>query len=109
MTFFAGCEALVAGQLFKRLEAENFIALQADLEDIDAKMAKKSKKKARKSIRRTRYVFLHASRKSTRYASYFMPEPAAEIRVMGMEGVVRSFPPPLLFGHTNLNTELVCR
>ncbi|VDB82853.1 unnamed protein product [Peniophora sp. CBMAI 1063] len=87
-TELIGCEALVAGQLFKRLEAEGFIALQSDLEDIDAKTAKKGKKKARKSIRRTRYVFLHASRKSTRYASYFHPEPAAEIRVMGMEGVV---------------------
>ena len=56
------------------------------------KGTKKGKKKARKSIRRTRYVFLHASRKSARYASYFMPEPAAEIRVMGMEGVVRPSP-----------------
>ncbi|KZV65910.1 DNA-binding protein [Peniophora sp. CONT] len=88
-TELIGCEPLVAGQLFKRLEAEGFIALQSDLEDIDAKVVKKGKKKARKSIRRTRYVFIHASRRTSRYASYFAPEPKAEIRVMGMEGVVR--------------------
>ncbi|KAI0063417.1 hypothetical protein BV25DRAFT_1883873 [Artomyces pyxidatus] len=91
-----GCEALVAGQLFKRLEAEGFIAPQANMETgIEDTRAKgrgktgKGRAKQRKNIQKTKYHFVKSARRSQQYLDYFNPEQATEMRMMGMDKLVR--------------------
>ncbi|KAI0032290.1 HORMA domain-containing protein, partial [Vararia minispora EC-137] len=92
-TKLLGCEGIVAGNLFKRLEQEGFIALQSDMEAVDGKKiradGKSNKKKSRKNLRRARYVFVRTVRRSALYADYFNPDRAVEMRMLGMENMVR--------------------
>ncbi|KAA1469348.1 DNA-binding protein [Dentipellis sp. KUC8613] len=90
-----GCEALVAGQLFKRLETEGFIAAASDHEGIAAppparvKGGKgKGKQKQRKNIKKAVYAFVAAARRGKAYADYFTPDRTVEMRVMGLEDLV---------------------
>ncbi|KAI0699230.1 HORMA domain-containing protein [Cytidiella melzeri] len=92
---FIACESLVAGQLFKRLEAEGFIALetqgQADLGIVETKTrpqktkAKTTKKAPRrKTAQKQRYVFIRSTLTSQEYKDYFDPNSEAEKRLLGL-------------------------
>ncbi|TFY66672.1 hypothetical protein EVG20_g4411 [Dentipellis fragilis] len=96
-----GCEALVAGQLFKRLETEanaGFIAAASDQEGIAAPAPARGKggkgkgkqTKQRKNIKKAVYAFVAAARRGKAYADYFTPDRTVEMRVMGLEDLART-------------------
>ncbi|KAL4074882.1 HORMA domain-containing protein [Scleroderma yunnanense] len=96
-----GCTAALAGQLLARLEDEAFIATESEITDnlgttreITTKKGKKQArsgtKKAQKELQRTKYVFLHASKRGRAYRDYFNPDPQVENHLMGLADKVRT-------------------
>jgi hypothetical protein len=113
----AGCEVVVAGQLFKRLETEGekiyftrsfshasfllgFIAVETTVTDElgllstrvrSAKGKTKAKgksKKTRKEIQKAKYYFVESSKRTAAYADYFNPDVDIERRMMGLSEAV---------------------
>ncbi|KAH9930747.1 uncharacterized protein B0H18DRAFT_1116858 [Fomitopsis serialis] len=72
-TKLIACDSTVAGQVFKRLETEGFIAQAGETLDTEYKMDRKP-----------RYVFVSASSLSQAYKDYFDPDPEVEKRVLGL-------------------------
>jgi len=114
----AGCEPIVAAQLFRRLQVEGlafnllgshyvftesvsgFIAPRNDDDGIvlpnpeHGKKDDRSKVKQQRAVRQ-KYVFVKASKRGQRHRDYFNPNSAVQLRVMGMEDtVVRALPQP---------------
>jgi hypothetical protein len=112
----AGCEPIVAAQLFRRLQVEGlisrevivwfaksvsgFIAPKNNEEGIVLPNPKHGKKVDRSKVKqqravRQKYVFVKASKRGQRHRDYFNPNSAVQLRVMGMEDtVVRALPQP---------------
>ncbi|KAI0780584.1 HORMA domain-containing protein [Trametes elegans] len=99
-TKLIGCDSTVAGQVFKRLEAEGFIA-QKILEPDDSgfmdttSLASKRKGKGkanaknrtalrRKNLQKPLYVFVHSIKNEEIYKDYFNPDPDVEKRLLGL-------------------------
>ncbi|PCH37883.1 hypothetical protein WOLCODRAFT_96043 [Wolfiporia cocos MD-104 SS10] len=100
-----GCDSTVAGQLFKRLEAEGkwgFIATET--KEVDAlglmetttrdtrskskgKNAK-TKQPRRKILQKPKYVFVKAAKTTQAYEDYFNPDPEVEKRVLRLSELV---------------------
>ncbi|TFY60425.1 hypothetical protein EVJ58_g5155 [Rhodofomes roseus] len=88
------CDSAVAGQVFKRLEAEGFIAPAGETSDAGPKAGQSKnngKNKARgrqtqrrKTMQKPRYVFVSASTRSQAYKDYFDPDPEVEKKVLGL-------------------------
>ncbi|KAI6127737.1 HORMA domain-containing protein [Pisolithus thermaeus] len=89
-----GCTAALASQLLARLEDEAFIATESAINDGTGSVrdiAKKTKKQTRseakktqKELQKTKFVFLHASKRGKAYHDYFNPDPVVENRLMGL-------------------------
>ncbi|CDO73614.1 hypothetical protein BN946_scf185014.g84 [Trametes cinnabarina] len=95
-----GCDSTVAGQVFRRLESEGFIA-QESREDDDSgflettvltskrktrsKAAPKGKAgKNRKALQKPVYVFIQAIKNDEVYKDYFNHDPEVEKRLLGL-------------------------
>ncbi|KZT09612.1 HORMA-domain-containing protein [Laetiporus sulphureus 93-53] len=99
-TKLMGCDPAVAGQLFKRLEAEGFIAIELrETDDLGlmetatrmtkaknkGKMAAKTRQSQRKkALQKPKYIFLQASTQSQAYKDYFDPDPEVEKRLLSL-------------------------
>ncbi|KAI0092965.1 HORMA domain-containing protein [Irpex rosettiformis] len=94
-TNFIACEPLVAGQLFRRLESEGFIALEVQEQDelglieTRSRQKKKGGKAAKKQPRRKAgqkqtYAFVRSMVNSQEYKDYFDPNSEAEKRLLGL-------------------------
>ncbi|KAI0333593.1 HORMA-domain-containing protein [Cubamyces sp. BRFM 1775] len=99
-TKLMGCESTVAGQVFKRLDAEGFIAQEVREADDSGFMETKSlatKKKSkarggvkgkvaqrRKNLQKAIYVFVQAIKNEEAYKDYFNPDPEVEKRLLGL-------------------------
>ncbi|THH27739.1 hypothetical protein EUX98_g6459 [Antrodiella citrinella] len=89
-----GCEGIVAGQLFKRLESEGFIIQEVQEQDdfmettTRKNKSKKGRTKSRQSHRqqgkKSKYVFVEAMKTSQAYVDYFSPDPRVEKRILGL-------------------------
>ncbi|KZT71267.1 HORMA-domain-containing protein [Daedalea quercina L-15889] len=94
-TKLIACDSAVAGQVFKRLETEGFIALHG--EPLDAESVKggntgkkgKGRQPRRKTMRKPRYVFVSALTQGQAYRGYFDPDPEVEKKVLGLSDLVR--------------------
>ncbi|KAI9571402.1 HORMA domain-containing protein [Boletus coccyginus] len=96
-----GCAAALVSQLLMRLEDEGFIttenAISEDFGSVraDARKGKKSTKnkgkKAQNELHKTKYVFLHSSKRSKAYLDYFHAEPQVENRLLGLTNGVSTF------------------
>ncbi|KAI6131997.1 HORMA domain-containing protein [Pisolithus croceorrhizus] len=94
LTADLGCTAALASQLLARLEDEAFIATESAINDGTGSVrdiAKKTKKQTRseakktqKELQKTKFVFLHASKRGKAYHDYFNPDPVVENRLMGL-------------------------
>ncbi|KAI0768437.1 HORMA domain-containing protein [Irpex lacteus] len=93
------CEPLVAGQLFRRLQNEGFIATEIEEQDEvglletkirQSKNAGKATKKPprRKTGHKPKYVFVRSMMKSQEYKEYFDPNSEAEKRLLGLADLV---------------------
>ncbi|KAF7337922.1 HORMA domain-containing protein [Mycena venus] len=92
----AGCNNVLARQLFKRLENEGFIVEQStEIDDLGfaqtrSKSAKgKSKTKGkqpkqRKNVQKSKYTFNRASLSTTEYSDYFNPDHRVESRLLDL-------------------------
>ncbi|KAI6150632.1 HORMA domain-containing protein [Pisolithus tinctorius] len=88
------CTAALTSQLLARLEDEVFIATECainddlgsvrDIEKKTKKQARSKAKRTRKELQRTKFIFLHASKRGKAYQDYFNPDPAVENRLMGL-------------------------
>ncbi|OSD08508.1 DNA-binding protein [Trametes coccinea BRFM310] len=94
------CDSTVAGQVFKRLEAEGFIAQnirETDESGFLETTTRASKRKARskattkgkagqnrKTLQKPVYVFVQAIKNDDVYKDYFNPEPEVEKRLLGL-------------------------
>ncbi|EIW60264.1 uncharacterized protein TRAVEDRAFT_119861 [Trametes versicolor FP-101664 SS1] len=102
-TKLIGCDSTVAGQVFKRLEAEGFIAQEvreADesgfMETTSLASKKKTKKvnaktkaaQRRKVLQKPVYVFVQAIKSEQAYQDYFNPDPEVEKRLLGLSDLV---------------------
>ncbi|KAI0664727.1 HORMA domain-containing protein [Cubamyces menziesii] len=99
-TKLMGCESTVAGQVFKRLDAEGFIAQETSEADESGFMETKSlatKRKPkgkggakgkvaqrRKNLQKAVYVFVQAIKNEEVYKDYFNPDPEVEKRLLGL-------------------------
>ncbi|KAH9901464.1 HORMA domain-containing protein [Cubamyces lactineus] len=99
-TKLIGCEPTVAGQVFKRLDAEGFIAQEICEADESGFMETKSlatKRKPkgkggakgkvaqrRKKLQKAIYVFVQAIKNEEAYKDYFNPDPEVEKRLLGL-------------------------
>ncbi|KAI8989768.1 HORMA-domain-containing protein [Trametes punicea] len=99
-TKLIGCESTVAGQVFKRLEAEGFIAQQTRetdetgfLETTSLASKRKTRAKAgvkgkaaqrRKNLQKPIYVFIPAIKNEDVYKDYFNPDPEVEKRLLAL-------------------------
>nr|QHB50184.1 meiosis-specific protein hop1 [Sparassis latifolia] len=97
------CDSVVAGQLFKRLETEGFIAKETiEVDDLGlmetstrtAKGKQKGKAGAktrqsqrRKTMQKPKYVFVRATTKGQAYDDYFNPDPEVEKRLLGLSNL----------------------
>ncbi|CAL1707531.1 unnamed protein product [Somion occarium] len=92
-----GCESIVAGQLFKRLEAEGFIVQQFVQEEDSGFMettmrrtrakgrgAKPKKALRGKTMQRSKYVFEYSMQKNKEFCDYFTPTPEVERTILGL-------------------------
>ncbi|KAH9952085.1 HORMA domain-containing protein [Amylocystis lapponica] len=102
-TKLIGCDSVVAGQLFKRLETEGFIALETiqtdelGLMEITTRTAKKKGKakdvprtrqsQRRKAMKKPKYVFVTESLSGKAYKDYFNPDPEAEKRLLALSNL----------------------
>ncbi|KAH9843171.1 HORMA-domain-containing protein [Rhodofomes roseus] len=99
-TKLIACDSAVAGQVFKRLEAEGFIAPAGETSDAGPKAGQSKnngKNKARgrqtqrrKTMQKPRYVFVSASTRSQAYKDYFDPDPEVEKKVLGLSDLQES-------------------
>ncbi|KAJ7735275.1 HORMA domain-containing protein [Mycena maculata] len=89
----AGCDNVLARQLFKRLESEGFIVEQStEIDEIGfAQTRSKSKSKTkgkqpkqRKNVQKSKYAFNRASLSSSEYLDYFNPDPRVENRLLDL-------------------------
>ncbi|KAJ7766735.1 HORMA domain-containing protein [Mycena metata] len=89
----SGCDNVLARQLFKRLENEEFIMEQStEIDDLGfaQKMtrgkskAKGKQPKQRKNVQKSKYVFNRASLSTIEYSNYFNPDPAVESRLLDL-------------------------
>ncbi|KAI0707776.1 HORMA-domain-containing protein [Earliella scabrosa] len=100
-TKLIGCDTTVAGQVFKRLEAEGFIAQETrEVDDTGfmetASVATKRKGRGgkanpktrasqrRKNLQKPVYVFVQAIKTENAYQDYFNPDPDVEKRLLGL-------------------------
>ncbi|OJT02518.1 hypothetical protein TRAPUB_6935 [Trametes pubescens] len=98
-TKLIGCDSTVAGQVFKRLEAEGFIAQEVRetdetgfMETTSLASKKKTKKvnaktkaaQRRKLLQKPVYVFVQAIKSEEAYQDYFNPDPEVEKRLLGL-------------------------
>ncbi|EGO21133.1 hypothetical protein SERLADRAFT_441512 [Serpula lacrymans var. lacrymans S7.9] len=89
-----GCDPGLASQLLTRLEVEGFVATELIIKDAigftaTRSRAKKTKqtprsKPPKKELQKTRYAFVHTSKKSQAYSNYFDPRPEIENWLMGL-------------------------
>ncbi|KAJ7024255.1 HORMA domain-containing protein [Mycena alexandri] len=88
-----GCDNVLARQLFKRLENEEFIMEQlTEIDDLgfQQKMtrgkskAKGKQPKQRKNVQKSKYVFNRASLSTIEYSNYFDPDHAVESRLLDL-------------------------
>ncbi|KAF8136509.1 HORMA domain-containing protein [Boletus edulis] len=96
-----GCAAALVSQLLMRLEDEGFITTENAISEsigsvrADARKGKKSTrnkgKKAQKELQKTKYVFLHSSKRSKGYFDYFRAESQVENRLLGLTIGVGTF------------------
>ncbi|KAH8107944.1 HORMA-domain-containing protein [Cristinia sonorae] len=97
-----GCENIVAGQLFKRLESEGFIAQETKERDdlglmetttrksrnrTKDKGGAKRKQSVRVQGRKSVYVFVEAMTTTQAYVDYFSPDPHVEKRILGLSNL----------------------
>ncbi|KAI0373008.1 hypothetical protein BV20DRAFT_938979 [Pilatotrama ljubarskyi] len=102
-TKLIGCDTTVAGQVFKRLEAEGFIAQQnregdeAGFMETTSLATKRKTKKAtskvkasqrRRNMQKPVYVFVQAIKNDEVYKDYFNPDPEVEKRLLGLSDLV---------------------
>ncbi|KAI0636628.1 HORMA-domain-containing protein [Trametes polyzona] len=98
-TKLIGCDSTVAGQVFKRLEAEGFIAQEVRATDASGFMettslaskrktkrggAKAKPAQRRKNLQKPVYVFVQAIKQEDAYKDYFNPDPEVEKRLLGL-------------------------
>ncbi|EGN95602.1 hypothetical protein SERLA73DRAFT_162415 [Serpula lacrymans var. lacrymans S7.3] len=93
-----GCDPGLASQLLTRLEVEGFVATELIIKDAigftaTRSRAKKTKqtprsKPPKKELQKTRYAFVHTSKKSQAYSNYFDPRPEIENWLMGLTQAV---------------------
>ncbi|KAI5120474.1 hypothetical protein M0805_006494 [Coniferiporia weirii] len=89
----AKCEASSAGQLWKRLEREGFIAIEITETDqlgiVETRTrASRSKAKKVKSAKQTqKYIFAQTSKKTAAYRDYFSPGSDAEKTMLGLDNL----------------------
>ncbi|KAF9227764.1 hypothetical protein BS17DRAFT_693612 [Gyrodon lividus] len=92
-----GCTAALVGQLLARLEDEAFITTKSAISEelgstrVQTRKGKKltrSKGKKTQELQKTKYVFLHTSKRSKMYFDYFNPEPQVENRLMGLSNTM---------------------
>lgn len=69
---------------------ENFGSVRADARK-SKKPTKNKGKKAQKELHKTKYVFLHSSKRSKAYLDYFRAEPEVENRLLGLTNGVSTF------------------
>ncbi|KAJ7286365.1 HORMA domain-containing protein [Mycena rebaudengoi] len=91
---FLGCDNVLARQVFKRLETEDFIVEQStELDDLGfaqntrsgkGKAKSKGKGKQRKNVQKTKYIFNRSSLSTTEYSDYFNPDHRVESRLLGL-------------------------
>ncbi|EMD38181.1 hypothetical protein CERSUDRAFT_104791 [Gelatoporia subvermispora B] len=112
-TRLLGCNTAVSGQLFKRLEAEGFIATETkELDELGLiettthtvqkkgkgnASSKKKQPQRRKPLQKPKYVFNVASKQTEAYKDYFNPDPEVEKRLLAlaeMEETQLAVPPP---------------
>ncbi|KAI0822740.1 HORMA-domain-containing protein [Trametes gibbosa] len=108
-TKMIGCDSTVAGQVFKRLEAEGFIGQEiraADDSDFIETTSVASKRKTkkggakgkaaprRKAIQKPVYAFVQAIKNEDTYKDYFNPDPEVEKRLLGLSDLVSSLIEP---------------
>ncbi|RPD66479.1 hypothetical protein L227DRAFT_649196 [Lentinus tigrinus ALCF2SS1-6] len=96
-----GCDTIVAGQVFKRLEAEGFIAQEVREADDSGFMettslsskrrgkggranAKTKASQRRKNLQKPVYVFVQAIKNEDAYKDYFNPDPEIEKRLLAL-------------------------
>ncbi|KAI0647405.1 HORMA domain-containing protein [Trametes meyenii] len=95
-----GCDSTVAGQVFRRLEAEGFIAQETRevddtgfIETTSFASKRKTKNRAnaktkavprRKNLQKSTYVFVQAIKNEDAYKDYFNPDPEVEKRLLGL-------------------------
>lgn len=70
--------------------SENFGSVRADGRK-GKKPAKNKGKKVQKELHKTKYVFLHSSKRSNAYLDYFRAEPQVENRLLGLTNRVSTF------------------
>jgi len=93
-----GCAATLVSQLLMRLEDEGFITTEnAISEDPGAlksharkgkKPAKNKGKKPQRELHKTKYIFLHSSKRTETYLDYFRAEPQVENRLVGLTNII---------------------
>ncbi|KAI0785638.1 HORMA domain-containing protein [Abortiporus biennis] len=95
-TKLLACEPIVAGQLFKRLESEGFIVLEAQESDelglMETTTAQKNGKrkgnakaaKGRRSMQKTKYAFSKVVKNMKVYKDMFNADPEVEKRILGL-------------------------
>ncbi|KAJ7154281.1 HORMA domain-containing protein [Mycena filopes] len=88
-----GCDNVLARQLFKRLENEEFIMEQlTEIDDLGfaqrmtrgKSKAKGKQPKQRKNVQKSKYVFNRASLSTVEYSNYFNPDHAVESRLLDL-------------------------
>ncbi|KAK7687094.1 hypothetical protein QCA50_009595 [Cerrena zonata] len=90
-----GCESLVAGQLFKRLEGEGFIEQEVmQTEEFLETTTRKTRGKGKgakpkqatrgKSFQKSKYSFQYSMKSNKKYREYFSPTPEVERKVLGL-------------------------
>ncbi|KAI0672868.1 HORMA-domain-containing protein [Trametes maxima] len=104
-TKLIGCDSSVAGQVFKRLEAEGFVAQETRETDdlgfmettsLTTKRKTKNKTSAktktthrRKNFQKSTYVFVQAIKNEDAYKDYFSPDPEVEKRLLGLSDLTQ--------------------
>ncbi|TFK54684.1 DNA-binding protein [Heliocybe sulcata] len=109
-----GCEAAVAGQLFKRLEAEGILKVSSprghstDCIQVSLKSKAKGKQAKRKNLQKKSYRFVRSSKRSVAYHDYFSPDPDVEKRILGLSELSISnniLPPPGAYAGSQTQAE----
>lgn len=70
--------------------SEDFGSVRADARK-GKKSTKNKGKRAQKELHKTKYVFLHSSKRTKAYLDYFRAEPQVENRLLGLTNGVSTF------------------